>query len=400
MPKIVTPLTVTQVKNAKPKDKQYKLADGKGLALWVRPNGGKYWIFVFYQNKKQKTLSIGTYPEISLAEAREARDELRKKLALGEDIQKRDKPSYHLINIINDWYERWSVDAAPKYAKQVLSNFNRWIIPRLGDKDIRTIKTVDIVETLRTMEARGIADTLRKTKNSLGLVFGFAMGSGIIDYNPVTQIRNNVFKKPTSRNMTALKPVELARLIDFLEQRGEFQPASNRLKLNEVTRLAIYWLLLTMTRVQETACAEWSEIDLDAGVWLIPAEKKKERREHVVPLSSAMIWVLNQAKAVNVNGRYLFESYNFKSHINKESPRVAMQRAGLDTTAHGLRSLARTYLREELKINDDVAEKLLAHSLGTKVQTAYNRSELIHERREALEKWGNTILNLIEFKSS
>ena len=105
--------------------------------------------------------------------------------------------------------------------------------------------------------------------------------------------------------------------------------------------------------------------------------------------------ILQQARELNVNGVYLFESYNYQSHINKEAPRMAMQRAGLETTAHGLRSLARTYLREELNIDNDVAEKLLAHSLGTKTQTAYNRSELLKERGEALEKWGNVILTMI-----
>ena len=108
-----------------------------------------------------------------------------------------------------------------------------------------------------------------------------------------------------------------------------------------------------------------------------------------------MLWVLEQARELNINGRYVFESVNFQSYINKESPRVAMQRAGLITTAHGLRSLARTYLREVLRVDNDVAEKLLAHSLGTKTQTAYNRSELFEERKAALERWGDDILNLI-----
>ena len=139
---------------------------------------------------------------------------------------------------------------------------------------------------------------------------------------------------------------------------------------------------------------EWSE--LDGAVWRIPAERKKERRGHDVPLSRAMRWVLDQARGLNVNGRFVFESVNFQGHINKESPRVAMRRSGLDTTAHGLRSLARTYLREVLKVYNDVAEKLLAHSLGTRTQTAYNRSELWEERKDAPERWGNDVLRLAD----
>lgn len=251
-----------------------------------------------------------------------------------------------------------------------------------------------MVGCLRVMEARGIVDTLRKTKNSLKMVFAFAVGSGMMEINPVAQIGSGVFERVKTKNMTALSPSELPRLIDFLEQRNEFAVYAGRVHIHPVTRFCIYWLLLTMTRIQEAALMEWSE--LDGEVWRIPAERKKERRGHDVPLSRAMRWVLDQARGLNVNGRFVFESVNFQGHINKESPRVAMRRSGLDTTAHGLRSLARTYLREVLKVYNDVAEKLLAHSLGTRTQTAYNRSELWEERKDAPERWGNDVLRLAD----
>ncbi|HEZ7332609.1 TPA: tyrosine-type recombinase/integrase, partial [Neisseria meningitidis] len=279
-----------------------------------------------------------------------------------------------------------------KYAGQVMRNFERWVFPAIGNLDIRQVRTADVVGCLRVMEARGIVDTLRKTKNSLKMVFAFAVGSGMMEINPVAQIGSGVFERAKTGNMAALSPSELPRLIDFLEQRNEFAVYAGRVRIHPVTRLCIYWLLLTMTRIQEAALMEWSE--LDGEVWRIPAERKKERRGHDVPLSRAMQWVLDQARALNVNGRFVFESVNFQGHINKESPRVAMQRAGLDTTAHGLRLLARTYLREVLKVDNDVAEKLLAHSLGTRTQTAYNRSELWEERKDALERWGNDVLRL------
>lgn len=227
-----------------------------------------------------------------------------------------------------------------------------------------------------------------------GLAFAFAVGSGMMEINPVAQIGSGVFERVKTKNMTALSPSELPRLIDFLEQRNEFAVYAGRVHIHPVTRFCIYWLLLTMTRIREAALMEWSE--LDGEVWRIPAERKKERRGHDVPLSRAMRWVLDQARGLNVNGRFVFESVNFQGHINKESPRVAMRRSGLDTTAHGLRSLARTYLREVLKVYNDVAEKLLAHSLGTRTQTAYNRSELWEERKDAPERWGNDVLRLAD----
>lgn len=394
MAKIITPLTANQVKNAKPKDKLYKLSDGGGLALWVYPTGGRSWKLSFVQDGKQQTISLGRYPDFSLAEAREWREEIRRKRAHGENvITPKARADFAFEKVARDWFSRWSKARAAKYAEQVIRNFERWVFPKLGGADIRQIKTSDIVECLRLMEVHGIADTLRKTKNNLNMVFAFAVGSGMMEVNPASQIGTGIFERAQTKNMAALKPSQLPRLIDFLEQRNEFAHYGSRLKIHPVTRLCIYWLLLTMTRIQETALMEWEELDPDA--WHIPAERKKERRAHDVPLSSAMRWVLEQARELNVNGRYVFESVNFSSHINKESPRVAMQRAGLETTAHGLRSLARTYLREVLKVDNDVAEKLLAHSLGTKTQTAYNRSELWNERKDALERWGNEVLALV-----
>ena len=397
MAKIITPLTANQIKNAKPKDKLYKLSDGGGLALWVYPTGGRSWKLSFIQDGKQQTIALGRYPEFSLAEAREWREEIRRKRAHGENVvNPKVRADFLFETVARSWFSRWSKGRSAKYAEQVIRNFERWVFPKLGNIDIRQIKTADVVACLRTMEAHGIADTLRKTKNSLNMAFAFAVGSGMIEVNPVAQIGTGIFERGETKNMTALPPAELPRLIDFLEQRNEFANFSGRLKLHPVTRLTIYWLLLTMTRIQETALMEWSEINLNSKVWNIPAERKKERRPHDVLLSTAMFWVLDQARELNVNGRYVFESANFQSHINKESPRVAMQRAGLATTAHGLRSLARTYLREVLKVDNDVAEKLLAHSLGTKTQIAYNRAELIAERTVALERWGNDILKLIK----
>ena len=398
MAKRIAPLTISQIKNAKTKDKLVKLSDGGGLALWVYASGLKSWKLSFRDDAgKQQTLTLGRFPDFSLVEAREWREDVRRRRSHGEAvIESKVRADFCFETVARAWYAKWSPEMSEKYAAQVLRLFERWIFPGLGKRDIREIKTVDVVAVLDVMERRGIADTLRKTKNSIGMVFGFAVARGMIDFNPVLQIGKGAFTAPKNTNMAALAPDELPRLIDFLEQRGEFANPSNRLKISATTRLVIYWLLLSMTRVQETCLAEWAEIDRDEGVWLIPAERKKERRAHVVPLSAALQWALEQAEAINVNGQYLFESYNFQSHACKESPRMAMQRAGLDTTAHGLRSLARTYLREKLHVADDVAEKLLAHSLGTKTQAAYNRAELLDERREALERWGDVVLSLVK----
>lgn len=208
MPKIITPLTAAQVKNAKPKDRLYKLADGGGLALWVKPNGSKVWRFSFNgENGKPQTLTLGAYPLFSLVQAREWRDEQKRKLALGQNIKRvKVRTAYTLEKIAREWHGKWRKDMAEKYTVQVMRNFERYIFPVIGNRDIRQIKTIDVVECLRIMERRGIADSLRKTKNSLNLVFSYAVGSGLIEYNPVLQIGKQVFEKPKNRHMAALPP--------------------------------------------------------------------------------------------------------------------------------------------------------------------------------------------------
>lgn len=204
MAKIITPLTANQVKNAKPKDKLYKLSDGGGLALWVYPTGGRSWKLSFVQDGKQQTISLGRYPDFSLAEAREWREEIRRKRAHGENvITPKARADFAFEKVARDWFSRWSKARAAKYAEQVIRNFERWVFPKLGGADIRQIKTSDIVECLRLMEAHGIADTLRKTKNNLNMVFAFAVGSGMMEVNPASQIGTGIFERAQTKNMAA-----------------------------------------------------------------------------------------------------------------------------------------------------------------------------------------------------
>ncbi len=262
MAKIITPLSANQVKNAKPRDKLYKLSDGGGLALWIYPTGGRSWKLSFVQDGRQQTISLGRYPDFSLADAREWREEVRRKRAHGENVvNKKVRADFAFEKVARDWFVRWSKGRSEKYAGQVMRNFERWVFPAIGNLDIRQVRTADVVGCLRVMEARGIVDTLRKTKNSLKMVFAFAVGSGMMEINPVAQIGSGVFERAKTGNMAALSPSELPRLIDFLEQRNEFAVYAGRVRIHPVTRLCIYWLLLTMTRIQEAALMEWSELD-------------------------------------------------------------------------------------------------------------------------------------------
>lgn len=369
----------------------YKLSDGQGLALWVYPSGNKSWKFTCKIGDKPYTKTLGSYPQYSLSDARIWREKMRVKRDNGElereDVQARlekSKPEFVIDVLLQQWLPRWRETVSEKYGLQVERALFANCMPFLTGRDVRDITTFDIVQSLRPMEARGKLEYLRRTKSGLKMFFDDLVGQGIVPLNPVVVIGNKVFRKPQSKHFDALNPEQLPDLIRWLESG----------KIEVVTRLAIYGLLLTMTRVSECVGMKWSELNEDTGLWVIPSDRMKKRREHIVPISSGMRWVLSQCRELNISGVYVFEGRDLNSHVNAESPRMALRRGGLNTTAHGLRSLARTYLREHSDFRDDVLEMLLAHAVGDKTEQAYNRSQLIDERREALEWWSNEIMTV------
>lgn len=397
MPKIVTPLTVAQVKSARAKDKIYKLPDGGGLALWVLPSGKKSWRMQIKRpnDGKSDTLTLGLYPNFSLADARAWREDILQKIrdgknpkAVSDDIAAR----YRFENCMAEWFDRWSRSGgkvgdgkAKRYAQNVLSALELNILPVFKGRDIRTIQTAEIVDTLRTMEQRGVLEYLRRVKGSLNLMFDYHVAAGTVPINPVSVIGKQVFDRPKERHFAALSVAGLPLLIDRLETAKG---------IGTRARLLIYWQLLSMTRPSEAAGTKLAEIDLTRGVWEIPIERMKTR-PHIVPLSSAMVQIYREALELNVNGIYLFEGAGYTRPMHQETARLKLrQKMELDTTAHGLRSLARTYLREVHKIRRDVGELLLSHGIADKTERAYDRSELIDERREALELWGRDVMAL------
>lgn len=389
MPKIVKPLSLGQIKSARPKAKLYKLSDGGGLSLWVLPTGGKSWRMTYTRpsDKRQDTLTLGLYPEFGLADAREWRDEIRAKLARGEnpkapanDLDAHFRFETRLV----EWHTRWAVDGGkdgkgkePRYAKQVLAAMEYNVLPAFSGRDVRTITTAEVVAVLRKMEERGVLEYLKRTKSSIGLFFDYMVADGTIPANPVRIIGQQVFRKPLESHFTALRPEELPLLIERLETAPGVSLRA---------RLLIYWQLLSMKRPAEAAEVPLSEIDLDTGLWTIPAARMKRNLPHVVPISTAMRQIHTEAMEINVKGKFLFEGLGFHKPMHTETARLNLRnKMKLDTTGHGLRALARTYLRQVHKTPRDVADMLLAHMIKDKTERAYDRYELIDERRSALE---------------
>lgn len=348
-------------------------------------------------DKKQDTLTLGQYPQFSLADAREWRDEIRAKLARGENpksVSNDVAAAYRFENRLAEWYDRWCDDGGkegkgkePRYAKQVLAALELNVMPYFKGRDVRKIATADVVKTLRGMEERGVLEYLRRTKGSLNLFFDYLVADGTIPSNPVALIGKQVFRKRVEKHFDALSADELPLLIERLETSAG---------VGRRARLLIYWQLLSLTRPAETAEARWSELDLPSGLWEIPIERMKTR-PHIVPLSDAMLSLLEEIREINVKGVYLFEGQGYLKPMSPDTARLKLKnKMHLPTTAHGLRALARSYLRERHKIPHDVGEMLLSHTVGNRTEQAYNRAELLDERRHFLNLWGNDVMALRE----
>lgn len=385
MSKQVKPLTATQIKNAKPKQKLYKLFDGSGLSLWVYPTGNKNWVLRLQENGKSKDYRK-PFTSMTLAEARAWREDMR--LRIVRDGAIRDYNTLSFEGNFNEWFDKWSKTVTKGTATKMLSPINKHIKPQIGHLNITKLRPFDIVQALKKIEARGTLAVLEKVKSGVRQSLDYAVARGVIDINPASSITAKAFDKRESQHFRALAPDDLPILIGGLER------AIKDGKIKPKTYYLSYWQLLTWARPGQAVMAEWSEIDLDNKLWVVSADKMKKRREFVVPLTDLMIDILHRMKGYNHNGKYVFEGETEVGHMSKETVRVAMNRLNINTTAHGFRSLARTTLGEimsddsqGLKYDKETLKRCLSHKVDSSTDTAYDRSKHIQERRPILEEW-------------
>jgi integrase len=393
MAKKVNPLTNTQVKQAKPKDKIYKLSDGDGLQLRIMPNGSKQWLLDYFKpfTKKRTSLSLGAYPEVSILEARKKRVASRELLAKDidpkeyKDDQHREQlliASHTLKSVAEDWFAIKKTTIADVTAKSLWRKFENHVFPKLGHRPIDKILAPEAIEALKPLAAKGNLETTGKIIGHLNNIMTHALNTGILQHNPLSGIRS-AFSAPKVTNMPTIKPDELGKLMKDISY------ASIKL----VTRCLIEWQLHTMTRPSESAKAEWSEIDLENKLWVIPAERMKMRLEHKVPLTEQAIEILERLKPITGHRKHLFPSHiDHKKHCNVETANKALIRMGYKNklVAHGLRALASTTLNEE-GLNPDVIEAALSHVDKNEVRRAYNRAEYLESRRELMCWWSEHI---------
>ncbi len=395
MARITTPLTNTEVKQAKPKDKEYNLADGNGLMLRVKPNGSKLWLFNYFRpfTKKRANLSFGSYPELSLSDARLKRQASRELLAKDIDPQaqkekehttKRKELHNTFEKIALAWLELYKEKVKAKTAFNTWSALEKYILPHIGKKPIGEIEAFYVIEVLQPLAKKGKSEVVKKLCQKLNKIMTFAVNTGLTNSNPLVGIKE-AFSSPTVVNLPALKPEELPSLMKKIS-------AAN-LKIQ--TRLLIEWQLHTMCRPGEAAGAMWQEIDFKNKLWNIPAERMKKSKPHIIPLTDYTLSILEQIKPLSEHKAYIFPSHvSAKDHINKEAVNNALKRMGYKDklVAHGFRTIASSTLNEQ-GFDPDVIEAALSHADKNKVRRTYNRTYYLERRRVMMVWWSEHISN-------
>jgi integrase len=393
MANVTKPLTSTEVKQSKPRPKEYNLADGNGLQLRVKPNGTKLWLFNYSRpyTKKRSNLSLGIYPNLSLAEAREKAQEFKSMLA--KDIDPKEhrmelerKLSQAHINTFEHVAEKWlklkEDSISTSYLKKITSRLRLHVIPNIGKIPLHKINAVGTIEALQHLAKQGKLETIDNICGWLNEIMVYSVNTGLIHTNPLSGIKK-AFRTPKTTNLPTLRPEELPELTEALD----------RANIRLLTKYLIQWQLHTMVRPKEAAEACWNEIDLEKELWIIPAEKMKMKRDHIVPLSSHMLALLELLKPISGHHQYLFPSdRNPKMSLNSQTANMALKRMGFKgrLVSHGLRALASTTLNEQ-GFDPEIIESSLAHVDSNSVRAAYNRAEYLERRKTMMQWWSDNI---------
>jgi integrase len=383
---LVKPLSNTEVKNAKATGKAYALHDGFGLLLHVSKIGGKVWRLRYQHpdTKKRQTLTIGSYPEFTLAEAREARDKAKKFLSRGIDpnaerraikAERIKRNGEKFKSIMNSWFKVKFSDCTRKNTlKLVKSMMENYIIPAIGDTSIHDITAVSAIKAFQSYSDRPAS--MLKAISLTNNIFDFAVNTGVISSNPI----KTIYKAFPANKTTPQKALDINRLPDLLNQ-------WDTAKTYQSSKRALIFLILTMTRPSEALGAMWSEIDEKNRLWIIPPERMKSGREHTVPLSSQAWSVIEEMKSIRKSDYIFYGFHSQKKPTSDTTIRNALSACGFhqEMTLHGFRAMWSSLLNEE-GFNPDVIEAALAHKSGDVVRNIYNRTTYL-EQRKVMMQW-------------
>lgn len=383
-------LSDAKLRVLKPKAKVYRVADSAGLCIEVDPSGSRRWRIRYRFAGKQKMLSLGVYPDVSLADARERRDDTRKMIAAGTDpsLQRRiEKMNVRLMSAttFESVAEEWL--AGRDYLADSTREKVRWLLdtmafPWLGIRPIKEINSPEMLAVLRRVEALGKLETTQRLKRVCGQIFRYAVATGRAERDPTGDLRGALKTGKVRHRASITEPAKV----------GELLRAMDGFAGSLVVACALKFAPLVFVRPGELRKAEWAEFDLDAAEWRIPAERMKMRQAHLVPLSAQAVAILRELHPLTGSGRYVFPSIRSMARpMSENTITVALRRLGYtgdEMTGHGFRSMASTLLHEQ-GWPSDVIERQLAHAERNKVKDAYNRAEHLPQRRKMMQAWAD-----------
>ncbi|KUR81211.1 integrase arm-type DNA-binding domain-containing protein [Novosphingobium sp. Fuku2-ISO-50] len=399
-------LTSTAIRNAKPKAKPYKLADEKGLFLLVQPSGGMLWRFKFRVDgrdeqgnpkKVERKLGLGTYPDVSLKDARALRDDARTLLAKGIDPAEKKRRDAHIakVSAANSFaaVARTYIDKCKREGRaDATVTKQEWLLKlverAIGQRPIAEIEPFEMLEAVRKYETTGRTEAAHRAIQFSSQVFRFAIANQLAKSDPTRDLRGALTSHKAKHHAAILEP----------KKAGELLRAMDGYEGSPITKIALQLSALVFVRPGELRQAEWSEIDVDAAVWRIPPDKMKGRMEHVVPLSTQSLALLEQARSLTGDGRYVFPSIRtYTRPMSENTINAALRRLGYsgdEMTAHGFRAMASTLLNESGRWSPDAIERALAHKDKDAVRAAYHRGAHWQERVDMAQWWGDHLETL------
>ncbi len=388
-------LTDIQVKTAKSQDKDYKLSDGDGMYLQVAASGGKRWRLKYRFGGKEKLLALGTYPDVSLVEARNKRHEARNMLAHNIDpgdtrkiLKQAKQDRKEIIEnsfevVAREWHGKFSGQWSEGHALTIMDRLKRDVFPWLGAKPVSEIKPVDILAVLRRVEGRGALETAHRIRTICGQVFRYAVSTGRAERDAAADLRGALPPVREKHHAAITDPKEVAELLRAIDSFvGTFH-----------VQCALKLAPMLFVRPGELRQMEWTEIDFDAEQWNIPADKMKMKVPHIVPLASQAMEILKELQPLTGFGKYVFPNHRTPLRpMTDNAINAALRRMGYtseDQTGHGFRAMARTILDEVLQVRVDFIEHQLAHAVKDPNGRAYNRTAHLGERRKMMQLWSD-----------
>ena len=396
-------LTEVAIKKAKPEAKAYKMADGGGMYLLVQPTGSKWWRLKYRILGVEKLLSLGVYPDVTLSEARERREQARKLLANGADpsaVKQEAKQAVQkalqvasensFATLATEFHKVKSPMWTPGHSKQWLMNMEKYALPIIGNRSIADVEPMELVGIMRTVETNGTFETRDRLLQSIGAVFKYAIATGRAKYNPA-EIRMALAERPKAEHFACIDTKDIPA---FLRAVTDYQTMA---KVSPIAIAAMRLLMLTATRTSEVRFSKWADFDLDAGCWVIPEEqtgrkgKHGKRKPHAVPLCSQAVAILRGLYPITGMGEYVFPNRNSAGRVISENTVLKIiEIIGYKgrMTGHGFRSLARTVLGD-MGHRWEVLEAVLSHALTNETAAAYIRTTYFEERRGIMQQWAD-----------